>query len=920
VAQLPTGTVTFLFTDIEGSTRKWQNWPHKMKIALKKHDEILQQEIEANNGWVFKTVGDAFCAAFHRAMDCVDCAIAVQKSINNEKWDLPEQIKVRMSIHTGEAVERNHDYYGPALNRVARLEAITYGGQVLMSLVTAELIRDMLAEPADLKPMGNHRLKDLTRPEAVFQLTHPDLLEEFPPIKSLDSHPHNIPIMPTLLIGRDSEMKILEKMLLESKERIISVIGPGGMGKTRISIQIAAELIEHFRNGVFFVDLTKIEKADLFYQLILSTLNIKECRGKDPLQLVTEYLIEKEILLILDNFEHIMDGAVYAAELLSICPGIQFLVTSREALHLRGEKIFQLPSLKTPEVENEKSLSVKKMNQYDSVRLFIERAEEVSEGFIIDKKNAPAIAQICVHLDGIPLAIELAAARITTLSPQAIMIRLNHRLDMLTQGAVDLPDRQHTLRSTIDWSYDLLDEKHKEIFIMLSVFQGGFDLDAAEAVCIGENHSVLDEVEHLLEKSLIVKKDLPGGEPWFYMLETIHEYASELLGKSDFVFNAERKYADYFFNTADLCYRGIENSEQFVLIGKLSNNHENLLSALNIYNRNKDFLKYTQMICSLLPFWGLRGWISLGREYYGKVDLSTVEDKLLFNLQYEYGRLLKQALEWDKSKAIFTNLLNRSDLEILDEMKVKYSLGWSLYWLNSWDDGKSLFDEVMRSALERKDELSEAKAGYGIAYVLQRQKHMEEAEKLLVHSISIFEKKGVIRLQAQAITNLGIIHYQNSVFKEAEKEFKAALPIFKSLDDVINLRKILNNLGYLNLNMKNNSSAIRYYKELLRYSNNEAFFLSLAYSGLASVNLSETKFDLALHYCNESIDVLSNTQLKGDYAISLRILGEIRMAMKEYGAAEKCFKEAIPLLKEYQEEEDLELAERALKSLKGEIV
>jgi len=337
-----------------------------------------------------------------------------------------------MSIHTGEAIERNRDYYGPALNRVARLESLAYGGQVLMSLVTAELIRDMIPEPLNIQYMGDHRLKDLTRPEGVYQLTHPDIPIEFPPIKSLDSHPHNISILPSLLIGRDEELETLQQLLLNSKSRVVTITGPGGMGKTRISMQVAAELIEKYRNGVFFIDLTKINEAESFYRLILSTLSIKETSGKEVLELLVDYLHDKNMLLILDNFEHIMGAAVYAAELLVKCPGLKYLVTSREALHIRGEKIFQLPALQTPVYDENKVPTVKKMNQYDSVRLFIERAEEVNENFKIDKMNAPSIAQICVHLDGIPLAIELAAARSTTLSPQALLKRLNHRLEILT--------------------------------------------------------------------------------------------------------------------------------------------------------------------------------------------------------------------------------------------------------------------------------------------------------------------------------------------------------------------------------------------------------------------------------------------------------------------------------------------------------
>ena len=697
MSHLPAGTVTFLFTDIEGSTRKWQNWPHKMKVALKRHDEILQKAIDDSGGWVFKTVGDAFCAAFHTAMDCINCVIEIQLAINSEEWDLPELIKVRMSIHTGEAIERNNDYYGPALNRVARLESLAYGGQVLMSLVTAELVRDMLPEPAGLRFMGDHRLKDLTRPEGVYQLTHPDIPVEFPPIKSLDSHPHNLSVQSGLLIGREKELGIIQGKVLASKSRVVSITGTGGMGKTRISLQTAAELIERFRNGVFFVDLTLITEASAFYSLILSTLSIKESGGKSEFDLLIGYLKDKDILLILDNFEHVMDAAVLVSKLLAECHGVKVLVTSREAIHIRGERVYRLPPLKIPIFDRNKIPSIKKLTQYDSVRLFIERALEINENFKINNKNAPAVAEICVRLDGIPLAIELAAARISALSPQALLKRLGHRLEILTFGAADLPDRQQTLRTTIDWSFDLLDEVMQDLFISLSVFKGGFDLEAADAVCsTSTGNSVLDGIEHLLEKSLLIKTDLSGGEPWFHMLETIHEYASEQLKNSNLLTTVKEKFAEYFFALAEEGEVGIQSPDQKYWMDKLKHNHENFNSVLQHFESIEGIEKLAKMAETLGYFWQYKGLISEGIDWYRKIlNFAIGGENFESAIKICLGRLLGEYGQYEESKKILSDVLDLNNLENSNHISASFELAWTLYSLNIFKEAKDLFNMII---------------------------------------------------------------------------------------------------------------------------------------------------------------------------------------------------------------------------------
>ena len=921
MTSLPAGTVTFLFTDIEGSTRKWQNWPHKMKNALKRHDEILQDAIDGSGGWVFKTVGDAFCAAFHRAMDCINCVIDIQIAIKSEEWDLPEQIKVRMSIHTGEAIERNHDYYGPALNRVARLEALAYGGQVLMSLVTAELIRDMLLEPAGLKFMGNHRLKDLTRHEGVYQLTHPELPVEFPPIKSLDSHPHNLSVQPGLLIGREKDLASIQKKLLNSQTRVLTITGTGGMGKTRISLQTAAELIESFRNGVFFIDLTLIADADSFYSLLLSTLSIKESGGKSELELIIGYLEDKDILLILDNFEHIMDAAVPASKLLGECQGLKFLVTSREALHIRGEKIYRLPPLNIPIFDKGKIPSAKKLTQYDSVRLFIERAHDVDEDFKIDNKNAPAVAEICVRLDGIPLAIELAAVRITALSPQALLKRLGHRLELLTFGAADLPDRQQTLRTTIDWSFDLLDKDMQDLFMSLSVFVGGFDIEAAENVCtLSETIGALDGIEHLLEKSLLIRTDLPDGESWFHMLETIHEYALEQLQNSNLQATVQGNYAEYFLALAEYGEAGIQNRDQKFWMDKLSSHHENLIAVFRWFYNISDTEKLAQMAGFLGHFWQYKGLFLEGIGWYRKIlDLDTMKEDLKNKNNIALGILFRESGEYEESEKVFFNVLSSCDPDNNSYLSASFELAWTLYKLSFFKEAEMQFNEVIIGADKLGNELLKAKSRLGLGAISWREGKHDTASQYYISALEVLERIGDPRAVAQTINNLGIIYYQNKNMSKAESFFVQALSIYKLIGEIDSIRDVLNNLGYLNYQRKEYKSSMRYYKELLGVSARDAFFLSTAYSGLASVYLRLEDLEAAFRNSEKAFELIKAENESVEYAISLRVLGDVSMARKNYIKARQYYEESIPILKENKEGEELECAHEGLRKLEQEI-
>jgi class 3 adenylate cyclase len=462
MAVLPTGTVTFLFTDIEGSTRLWEQDASAMRFALSRHDGILRSAVETNGGFVFKTIGDAICAAFSSAPEALGAALIAQRALHAEEWDEGGVIRVRMALHTGAVEEQGGDYFGPALNRVSRLLAAGHGGQTLLSLATQELVRDALPDGARLEDLGERRLKDLFRPERVFQITSPGLPSDFPPLRTLENLRNNLPLQPTPLIGREREVGEVCERLGQEEIRLLTLTGPGGTGKTRLALQAAADLLEDFEEGVFFVSLAAVTDPDLFFKEIAGALGLRES-GDVPLEdLLKEYLGRRELLLVLDNFEHLLSAVPLVGELLSAAPRLKVLATSRIPLGLYGEHDYAVPPLSIPDTKRLPPIEV--LSQYEAVRLFIERAGAAKAGFEITSENAPAVAEICARLDGLPLAIELAAARIKLLPPKVLLTRLANRLKLLTGGAKDLPARQRTLRGAIEWSHDLLEEGEKTLF------------------------------------------------------------------------------------------------------------------------------------------------------------------------------------------------------------------------------------------------------------------------------------------------------------------------------------------------------------------------------------------------------------------------------------------------------------------------
>lgn len=546
---LPTGTVSLMLADIEGSVRLWEARSDRMPEAMTKFDQLVERVIDRHSGVRPREQGegDSFVAAFARPSEAVACALALQLGIAQQEWGETD-FRLRIALHTGEVEFRDEaNYVGSTINRCARLRDIAHGGQTLLSGSTYDLIAERLPESASVKDLGTHRLRDLSRPEHVYQLLHPALPEEFPTLRSLEALPNNLPVQLTSFVGREKEIEEVNGLLKET--RMLTLSGSGGCGKTRLAIQVAADLVDEYEGGVWLVDLASVREPDLVVGAFALAIGVQEKKDLDPLQTVIEHLASARSLVIIDNCEHLIAAcAEVSGALLKGCPPLTLVATSREPLGIPGETTWRVPSLSLPPEETE-PVEIETLTEYEAARLFVDRAVKSRPNFKVTNDNAPAVAQICFHLDGIPLAIELAAARVKVLTPQQISDGLSDRFRLLTGGGRSVMPRQQTLQASVDWSYQLLTQPERVVLDCLSVFSGGFTLDAAEAVCPSDGvqpEGVLDLLERLVDKSLVVVEEEEGPAARYHLLETIRQFAMERLVEKGSVEEVRTRHMQHF--------------------------------------------------------------------------------------------------------------------------------------------------------------------------------------------------------------------------------------------------------------------------------------------------------------------------------------------------------------------------------------
>jgi len=603
----PTGTVTFLFTDIEGSSRLWERFPVDMGPALARHDTILRSAIESKDGFVFKTVGDAFCAAFHTASDAMESALAAQAALFAEDWGEVGPIRVRMGLHTGPAEFRDNDYFGGTLNRSARISSAGHGGQILASQTVAEILREGIPD-VRFVPLGDFRLRNLNTVERIHQVHAPGLPTAFPPLRLQQNLPHNLPASATSFVGRAREMDEVKELL--GKTRALTLLGTGGTGKTRLAIETGREMLENYPDGVWLVELATLDQESSLHEAIAESLGVREEPGRPLLETLSSYICSKEMLLILDNCEHILNSVSReVSALLSSCRKLGVLATSRQALGVPGEVTFPLRPLEAFDVwrrAKDRPVTAEDIAGFDAVKLFLDRAKAVVPHFSLTDANAADIARICWRLDGIPLAIELAAARLRVLSPAQIAERLNDQFKLIKGNAV-LPHQQ-TLRALIDWSYDLLSLSEKTLFHRLGVFAGGRTLDAVEAVCADGDHDLLDLLQQLADKSLIFVETGPDDLPRYTLLESVWQYAREKLRESGEMEVLQERHLDHFLGRAQAAAPVLRGPDPAPALRSITSDLLNLRFALEwAAERPGDAEPGLRLLAAMERYWEICG-------------------------------------------------------------------------------------------------------------------------------------------------------------------------------------------------------------------------------------------------------------------------------------------------------------------------
>jgi len=754
---LPAGTVTFLFTDIEGSTRLLQELGGAYDACLEAHRRILRAAVAAEDGQEVNTEGDAFFVVFASAARAAAAAFAAQRALAAAAWPEGAVLRVRMGLHTGDATPVGHDYVGLDVHRAARICAAAWGGQILLSQATRGLIEHALPPGATLLDLGEHRLKDLLRPEHIFQLAGEGVPTEFPPPRTLNRRPHNLPVQLTSFVGRARE--VAEARRLFDTTKLLTLTGPGGTGKTRLSLELAASLLEQFDDGVYFVPLAPISDPGLVPSTIAQTLGLHESGRQDAVQALREYLSGKRMLLILDNFEQVVAAAPVVGELLKAGPGVKILVTSRVVLRVSGEQEFAVPPLGLPDRRHLPSLE--SLSQYESVALFIQRAVTAKPDFVVTNDNAPAVAEITARLDGLPLAIELAAARIKLLTPQAMLARLEHRLSLLTTGARDVPARQQTLRGAIAWSYDLLDDAGRRLLARLSAFVGGASLDSVERVCgpaaeLGVD--VLDGVATLVDHSLLRLEEI-HGEPRFTMLETIREFAGEHLEASDDAQAIHRRHAEAFLAFAQRAAPHLTGRDRMPWLDRFEDEHDNFRAALTWTIDTRDTEAAMRLGAALWRFWQMRG------------HLNEARARLTAIVQMPGGAPGTRAL-------------------------VLEAAGGVAYWKGELEAARRLYQESLTLQREIGDPTAIARALYNLSFTFfLNRDDMPTGQALLDESLALYARAA--DEAGMARTHWALASHANALgdYVAARRHLDLSLPTFRRLDDRFSLGWALHVLG-----------------------------------------------------------------------------------------------------------------------------
>jgi predicted ATPase/class 3 adenylate cyclase/Tfp pilus assembly protein PilF len=945
-----TETVTFLFTDIEGSTKLWEQYPEVMPSALARHDRIVREAIESQRGRVFKTVGDAFHAVFIDAQAALLASVTAQQQLQAEGFRFPIgdstlQPRVRMALHTGNAEQRDNDYFGPALNRTARLLSAAHGGQILLSLSTRESVRE-LSNGMLLRDLGERRLKDLIRPERIFQVVTPELTTEFPPLRSLEAFAHNLPVQLTSFVGREREIAEVKRLLIDA--RLLTLTGVGGTGKTRLSLQVAADLLEQYTDGVWLVELASITDPALVAQAMAGVFGVRDEKGRTLQAVLTDYLQAKHLLLILDNCEHLIEACAQLAEaLLRACPKLQILASSREALGLAGETSFRIPSLSIPDARHLPPLET--LSQYEAVRLFIERAHNVQPSFALTTTNATYIAQICQRLDGIPLAIELAAARIKALSVDQIVVRLDDRFRLLTGGSRTALPRQQTLQALIDWSHDLLSLPEQILLRRLSVFVGGWTLEAAEAVCADDTQlpvaNVLDLLMHLVDKSLVVADEQSEQTRYRYRkLETIRQYARTKLmeaGESELL---RDRHLMHFIRFAEEAKPELSAATQKDALDRLEIEHDNLRVALE-WGLTKSGDEALRLAGALGLFWQTRGYWGEGRDWLQQAIEHSPDQRNSARAEALYwaGQLIARQESPAAARAMFEAAyalaveiqspsqiafclmalgVNKNSIEgngrgqaLIDESLTRFEalqdmtgISIALFWQGidaisihgNPNRGREFFQRSLESCRAAGNSLMVATVLRQLGFMEANQGNYATAHQNLEEARHVFLEFNSKPDLAQVYAFLGLSALRQGRYPEAHAYYEESLALNKELGNKLGTAAAYGQLGWAALTQREPAKAKKYFELCLQINQemNNRQGIVQAYNGLADLARIQGDYEGARQMLNKQIDLDREFGQRAVLPIALHNLGHTLVQLQRYVEAIATFRETLILARE----------------------
>jgi predicted ATPase/class 3 adenylate cyclase len=861
----PTGTVTFLFTDIEGSTQLARQYPQIWESLRKRHHAILHGAITANNGYVFQIVADAFSAAFHTAGDAVRAAIKSQLDLQAENWE-ETPIRVRMGIHTGKAeVQPEGLYHGYlTLSHVQRLMSAGHGGQVLLSFTTQQLVQDELPEDVYLRDLGGYRLKDFDRAEHIFQVVVPDFQKEFPPLRALDVVPNNLPIQLTSFVGRNKEISQIKKRL--EQYRLLTLNGSGGVGKSRLSTQVASELLTHYPDGVWLAELAPITDPSLVTQTVCAALDVTPQGDTPALNVLMDYLQPKKTLLVVDNCEHLLDACEQLCEaLLHACPDLRIIASSREALGIEGESAYRVPSLSLPDSHG----GLQAVEESEAVKLFIERANALLPDFELTEFNAPVITQICQRLDGIALAIELAVSRVKILKVEQIAARLDDAFRLLTGGSRTALPRHQTLRGTIDWSYNLLADEEQTALRRFSVFVGGWTLEAAEVVC--DKPDMLDLLTHLVDKSLVVVDREHGDEARYYFLETIRQYLREKLFESGEVEQIRDRHLDYFLKLAQKAEPELFGRGQIEWMQKLEDEHENMRAALE---------------------WSLQGNIIAGQELAGALWWSW----------YLNGHL-SEGYEW-----IEKMLGASSGDETLIRAKLLSAEGW--FAQRMWDQevARKLSDESVALFRKLGNEIGTAFSLCVLGIISATlSSDYEQSTQYIRTSLDIFKRAGNQWGVSSALRELGFAVDLQGDFIQAQKFYEQSLLICKEIGDQAGMAHSLFIMGESIACQGNPTHAMKLYEEALEFAKAVRSKPTTAniVTGMGHVASYSGDYQGGRQLLEEAMEIHRKMGDRAGVGRALRYLAWTARLQGDYFKARSLYLECLQLLQRMQNKEGI---------------